>query len=603
MRITFWGTRGSLPKPGPTTARYGGNTSCVEVSADGTIIVLDCGTGAHGLGQDLLSRTSAPSRGHLLISHTHWDHIQGIPFFAPLFSPSWEWDIYGPQGLWQGLRETLAGQMQHTYFPITLDQLGARIRYHDLVEGSFRIDDVRVTTQYLNHPALTLGYRLEAAGATLVYACDHEPNIPVLAGGNGELSGNDARHVTFLRDADAVIHDAQYLAEEYPPKAGWGHSTVEYVIRVCGDANVDKLFLTHHDPLRSDSALDDIAARATRLALGTAPELEVVVAMEGMRFDALPRHHSATQRTPAAGDGAARAANARVGTVVVYAHGQALREQLLEALELEAVPHALVAHDATELMKLMQQPVCLLVIQHATPFVDAPEIVRSVRSALGERDMQPHILIVTTDQRVAQRESALEADWLIAPFSPSYGRTKIRSALLRVACRWVRAGTPTDEERRLQALGELKLLDTRPEERFDRITRVAAAMFNVPIALVTLVDRNRQWFKSRVGMDAQETPRDASFCAHAVEAKADVIVPDTFLDERFADHPAVTGSGHIRFYAGAPLTLHDGQCIGALCIADRRPRDLRSSEVQVLHDLRDLVVAQLELARPARQAR
>src|SRR4051812_36516295 len=107
MRITFWGTRGSLPKPGPTTARYGGNTSCVEVSANGTIIVLDCGTGGHGLGQDLLSRTSAPSRGHLLISHTHWDHIQGIPFFAPLFSPSWEWDIYGPQGLWQGLRETL----------------------------------------------------------------------------------------------------------------------------------------------------------------------------------------------------------------------------------------------------------------------------------------------------------------------------------------------------------------------------------------------------------------------------------------------------------------------------------------------------------------
>src|SRR5262249_4992838 len=128
MRIRFWGVRGSLPKPGPTTLRYGGNTSCVELRADdGTLVILDCGTGAHGLGQALVAAAERPIRGHLLISHTHWDHIQGFPFFAPLFASGNEWDIYAPGGLGQELAATLAGQMQYTYFPVSLDQLGATI--------------------------------------------------------------------------------------------------------------------------------------------------------------------------------------------------------------------------------------------------------------------------------------------------------------------------------------------------------------------------------------------------------------------------------------------------------------------------------------------
>src|SRR5713226_7505898 len=162
MRVRFWGTRGSIPKPGPRTVRYGGNTSCVEVrSSNGTLVVLDCGTGAHDLGQALLAE-GPPAHGHLLITHTHWDHIQGIPFFAPLFVRGTEWDVYAPRGFGQSLDETLAGEMQYTYFPVTLDAMGATIRFHELVEGVFAIDDIRVTARYLNHPALTLGYRLEA---------------------------------------------------------------------------------------------------------------------------------------------------------------------------------------------------------------------------------------------------------------------------------------------------------------------------------------------------------------------------------------------------------------------------------------------------------
>jgi phosphoribosyl 1,2-cyclic phosphodiesterase len=216
MFVRFWGTRGSIPKPGPSTLRYGGNTSCVEVrSAAGTIAMLDCGTGAVSFGAELMQNGKRPLRGNLLISHTHWDHIQGLPFFAPLFVPGNEWDVYAPRGFEQSVRETLAGQMQSTYFPVELKQLGAAIRYHDLTEGVFNLGDITVSTQYLNHPALALGYRLEADGVTVVYACDHEPHSRALAYGSGDVDGQDQRHAEFLAGADLLIHDAQYRASEY----------------------------------------------------------------------------------------------------------------------------------------------------------------------------------------------------------------------------------------------------------------------------------------------------------------------------------------------------------------------------------------------------
>ena len=198
MRVEFWGTRGSLAKPGPSTTRYRGNTSCVEVrSARGTLVVIDCGTGSHALAQKLMAQ--GERGGHILISHTHWDHIQGIPFFEPLFAPGGEWDIYGPKGLRESLRDALAAQMQYAYFPVTLAQCAAKIRYHDLVKGSSAIGDIKVSARYLNHPALTLGYRLQADGATVVYACDHLPHSRMLAGGNGHIAGEDLRYAQFHR--------------------------------------------------------------------------------------------------------------------------------------------------------------------------------------------------------------------------------------------------------------------------------------------------------------------------------------------------------------------------------------------------------------------
>ena len=179
MRVRFWGTRGSIAKPGPGTVRYGGNTSCVEVrSRDGTLVVLDCGTGAHGLGQRSRRRGPRPMRGHILIGHTHWDHIQGFPFFAPLFVAGQRMGRLRAARARAVVAQTLAGQMQYTYFPVEPRSVRGDHPLPRPGGGRLQIGDVRVTARYLNHPALTLGYRLEADGVALVYATDHEPHTP-----------------------------------------------------------------------------------------------------------------------------------------------------------------------------------------------------------------------------------------------------------------------------------------------------------------------------------------------------------------------------------------------------------------------------------------
>ena len=282
MRVQFWGTRGSIAKPGRSTVRYGGNTPCVQVtSAAGTVVILDCGTGVHDLGQMLVKNRERPLRGSILISHTHWDHIQGFPFFAPLFVPDSEWDIYAPRGLGQSLRETLAAQMHRTYFPIPLEQFAANVRYHDIAEGSFNIADIRVTTHYLNHPAVTLGYRLEADGVSLVYACDHEPFSQQWAAIPGAMTAQDREHIEFLTGADLVIHDAQYTAAEYPKKIGWGHSTMEYAIEVSRLAGAKMLALTHHDPLRDDDEMDRIVGNIRSDPKRKASAMKIFAAADG----------------------------------------------------------------------------------------------------------------------------------------------------------------------------------------------------------------------------------------------------------------------------------------------------------------------------------
>ena len=595
MRVQFWGTRGSIPKPGPTTIRYGGNTLCHEVrTAQGTLVIIDCGSGLHGLGLKLLSGGGRNLTGHILISHTHWDHIQGVPFFAPFFVPGNKWDIYGPTGLNQSLRDTLAGQMQHTYFPITPNDFGASIRYHDLLEGTFEIEDIKVTTQYLNHPALTLGYRLEADGATVVYCCDHEPFSRDVAEGHRELFGLDKQHADFIEGADLLIHDAQYTAAEYPSKVGWGHSSTEFVVRLAQHAKVKHVVLTHHDPLRMDEALDSIIEKAREELKVSNAMVLVSAATEGETIEV---NSSGTLPSPSSRENFN--AMKSVGpalfhrSVLINVADAKVAATLGEAVRAEGL-QASFCSSADAARKLIEQnPPSLAIIDHAVAHNDEPAVLEVLRSTKGG-----DFPVVAVSGREHEQEGV--TDWLTTPFTDSYARTKIRAWVLRESCRWIRAPIPEDEQARLTSLRALDLLDTEPEERFDRITRIATALFNVPMATITFVDERRQWFKSCQGTSGREDPRDASFCAHVVSNREPMIVVDTLIDGRFADNPLVLGGPRIRFYAGYPLTLDDGSCIGTLCLLDTRPRTFKELDRERLRDLALMVMEQFQALKVER---
>ncbi len=600
MQIKFWGTRGSLAITGRATERYGGNTACVEVRSDsGVLIVLDCGTGGHALGRSLVAEKGGAVNGHLLISHTHWDHIQGVPFFTPFFIPGSAWEIYGPGGLSQSIRATLAGQMEHTYFPIALDQFAASIVYQDLVEGDFTIEDVRVQCRYLNHPALTLAYRLEVDGTSMVYCCDHEPFSAEMASGEAALTGMDRRYADFVAGADLVIHDSQYTAQEYPSKIGWGHSTVEYAVRVCRDAGVKRLVLTHYDPSRVDTAVDSILEEVRKGLRDCASPLEVLGAAEGMVLNLTPDPASPT-------GSAARHFEAKTAIGASYlTHPVLLRladtgtaALVGEALAAEEIPFHSMTSDEDLQRGIREDNPSLIIIEHRPPLMDGLEIARAIRRSSEEDGSQVPVVLVSAASPTEALEEGVAVDWLSVPFTASYARARIRAWVLRAACRWVSAPLPDDEVTRVAALRKLGILDTPPEERFDRLTRIAAAALDVPVALVSLLDSDRQWFKSTFGLPVRETPRDVSFCAHALLRKEELIVNDACLDDRFADTPVVLAGPRIRAYTGVPLLLDDGSCIGTFCVVDTRPRDFNETELAVLRDLRDLAMEEIQRARP-----
>src|SRR5262249_15983165 len=206
--------------------------------------------------------------------------------------------IYGPRGMGQSLEDVLAAQMDYAYFPVGLNAFAARLHYHEVVEGGFSIEHIWIATQYLNHPALTVGYRLAADGASMVYASDHEPHNRRAGEGHLEAGeGGDAAHVEFLRGADLVIHDAQYTVAEYPAKIGWGHSTLEYAVDVAMAANVKKLALYHHDPNRGDDAVDQLISTARERVAAAGDDLSVVGAAEGSVIE-LRRAGDAIKTTP-----------------------------------------------------------------------------------------------------------------------------------------------------------------------------------------------------------------------------------------------------------------------------------------------------------------
>jgi len=247
--IRFWGVRGSIASPGPATARVGGNTSCIEVTLGDKRIILDAGTGLRQLGS---AHGALPIDAHLLLSHLHWDHIQGIPFFGPLFNPQSQIHVIGPNAVHQALTR----QMSMPTFPIGMDLFAARLSFEPIQAGArFKIGEVDVRTAPLNHPGGAIAYRLSCGDRSLVYACDTEH----------PAQGIDTNLLELARGVDVLIYDSQYLPEEYPARVGWGHSTFEKGAELAHEAGVGALILTHHDPSRDDDAVAEIETRARKL--------------------------------------------------------------------------------------------------------------------------------------------------------------------------------------------------------------------------------------------------------------------------------------------------------------------------------------------------
>jgi len=306
IRVRFWGVRGSVPCPGPETVKYGGNTSCLELrfGEEDRLIVIDAGTGIRELAGHIMKNDlpKGPIKTELFLTHTHWDHIMGFPFFIPIFVPNTELKVFGPVTYEEDtLDKIVGGMLTYRYWPVRLTELAAKIEYFNLKEGSQDLGGgLWLTTKYLNHPILVLGYRFEYRGKVFCTAYDTEPfcNVfdvspddpsydeeAVKEGAMAAQEEND-KVVSFFKGADILIHDSQYTHKEYiSSKLGWGHSSFEHSVNVAHKAGVKKLLLFHHDPDRSDAELE-LIEKKIQAAAGGKTSMEVMIAREGMTVEA-----------------------------------------------------------------------------------------------------------------------------------------------------------------------------------------------------------------------------------------------------------------------------------------------------------------------------
>ena len=288
LRATFWGARGSIPTPGPTTVRYGGNTPCVELrTPDDRLIILDAGTGIRALGRSLLDRAGGRAiEADLFLTHAHWDHIQGLPFFAPIFGRGHRFTIWGSAAMERRVDEVVRDQMSPVVFPVSFEQLAAAIDFRHLTDGTRTPGHgYEVTSFAVQHPGGALGFRIHAPGASdadVVYIPDNElaahPQYDRDAGWR-------ARLVAFASGASVLIHDAMYTTAEYGHHHGWGHSTYAEAVALALEAGVRTLVLFHHEPRRTDDALDRCLAECRAQVRSLGGRLDVLAAAEGLTLD------------------------------------------------------------------------------------------------------------------------------------------------------------------------------------------------------------------------------------------------------------------------------------------------------------------------------
>jgi phosphoribosyl 1,2-cyclic phosphodiesterase len=279
--------------PGQRTVRYGGNTACVEIRADDELIILDAGSGIRELGLALQKEFGAnPMKVSLLITHPHWDHIQGFPFFIPFYNDKNQIHIFGYDKVDSGLREILIGQMATPFFPIALYDLPGKLQFESLDQMDFNIGKVRIVARRVNHPGVCLGYRVFTSKGSICYLPDHEPyeSLALHSAESDAISAEEMKQRTlseraalmvFLRDADVLIIDSQYTDEEYRSHVGWGHGSIGTAISQARDANVRKLVLFHHDPRHDDEMIDRMVESARALAADSGDRLSIEAAREG----------------------------------------------------------------------------------------------------------------------------------------------------------------------------------------------------------------------------------------------------------------------------------------------------------------------------------
>jgi phosphoribosyl 1,2-cyclic phosphodiesterase len=294
MKVKFWGVRGSIASPGPATVRYGGNTTCIEIRTDNNeLLILDAGTGIFPLSQTLLAEL--PVCANVLITHSHWDHIQGLPFFIPNFIPGNQLRLHGAfdpvSG--KGVEQVMSVQLQYSYFPVREAEMKARIDYVTLApEQSIQIGSATITPYLLNHPVINFGYRIEANGKSVFFTGDHEPPQNIYDPGDegyqeyqGFVNEKAEAIARAMQGVDVLIADCSYTEQEYPAKKGWGHGTFHSSIEYARQARAKLLYCTHHEPTRSDDALDAIFAQVMLAHPPQAGDPEIRLAREGESYE------------------------------------------------------------------------------------------------------------------------------------------------------------------------------------------------------------------------------------------------------------------------------------------------------------------------------
>jgi phosphoribosyl 1,2-cyclic phosphodiesterase len=299
IRIKFWGVRGSIPSPGPKTVYYGGNTPCVQLIFPGKpLFILDAGSGIRELGKSIAA-SGESVKGYIFISHFHWDHIQGLPFFKPAFAPGNKFVIYGCDEPNLNLNEIISMQMNPTFFPLAIEDMKAKVEFKAVTEQIFEVEGITVETKFLNHPGYALGYRFSYGGKSIVYISDNEP-FAEASNGNSKntkkiqniahlfevyVEDKTDELIKFISNSDLLIHDTQYFPEEYLEKKNWGHSPFDYTVKIATKAGVKNLVLFHHDPDHDDNTINTIVKNSRKILQQQDSDITCEGAREGTMIE------------------------------------------------------------------------------------------------------------------------------------------------------------------------------------------------------------------------------------------------------------------------------------------------------------------------------